>query len=92
MDVRVTEALRGFLETRPRWWKRPSSPAEIWEYAFNGDWTENDKSAKRIAYAISFLTVFALTYPIEWAFRLARQSPQAALAVSAALILLYQIL
>lgn len=75
LDVRLMNQISGILRTRPRWSQRPPSMAEVWEYSTTGDWTAEEKSAKRLAHGLCVLVAFAVTYPIGWAVQIARQKP-----------------
>lgn len=75
LDVRLLEGLGEILAARPRWSERSPSSAEAFEYSTSGDWTTEDKSAKRMFHGLCVLIAFGLTYPIDWAIQIARCKP-----------------
>lgn len=75
LDVRFLEHLGEVFQARPRWSERSPSMAETWEYSTSGDWTAEEKSAKRLAHGLCVLLAFAATYPIDWAVQIARCKP-----------------
>lgn len=92
LDVRFLEGLSEFLAARPRWSERPPSTAETFEYSSTGDWTAEEKSAKRIFHGLCVLIAFGITYPIDWAIQAARQKPIGFVLALALLFVLSKVL
>lgn len=87
-DVRMRDAVSRMLAARPRWSERPPSAAETWEWSREGDWATDDQQAKRVAHGLCVLVAFAVTYPVDWAVRVARGTPGGFLLVLLVLFVL----
>lgn len=91
LDQRLFAYGRLILQTAPRWAEQPPSLAQIWDYSTNGDWTDEEKSSKRLAHALIVVITFVALYPITWAVQLALHKPVGFVLTVAVLFVVYKL-
>jgi hypothetical protein len=88
LDQRLIEHFKQIAQAAPRWSQRPASLAEIWEYSTSGDWTTEEKSAKRLAHALIVVLTFVALYPVSWVVQVALEKPIGFVITIAVVVLL----
>jgi hypothetical protein len=91
LDQRLIEHIKQIAQAAPRWSQRSASLAEIWEYSTSGDWTAEEKSAKRLAHALVVVLTFVALYPISWVVQVALEKPIGFVITIAVVVLLAHI-
>ena len=92
LDIRLLDAIGGFLRSRPRWSQRPPSLSECWDYSTEGDWTADEKSLRRVLHSLCHLVAFVVTYPIDWASSASKAKPIGFVLTVAVLFILSKVL